>query len=117
MKGDDIAERLLRLAIGVAKLCKTLPHDRLGGHVAFQSMRASTGAGSNYEEARAAESRADFSHKSALAGKEVRETIYWLRFMAGAELTAADTGALLKEARELAAILVASARTARARDS
>jgi four helix bundle protein len=113
-KGENIAERLLLLAIAVAKLCKTLPHDRVGSHVSFQTLRASTGSGANYEEARAAESRADFIHKVALAAKEMRETIYWLRFIAGAELSELDVQPMVKEARELVAILVASGRTARA---
>jgi hypothetical protein len=33
----------------------------------------------NYEEARGAESRADFVHKVRIATKELREAHYWLR--------------------------------------
>ncbi|PKN31217.1 MAG: hypothetical protein CVU63_25085 [Deltaproteobacteria bacterium HGW-Deltaproteobacteria-20] len=41
-----------------------------------------TDCGSNYEEARGAESPADFVHKTRIALKEVRETRYWLRLAA-----------------------------------
>ena len=41
--------------------------------------KASTSIGANYEEAQAAESRADFVHKVAISLKESRESHYWLR--------------------------------------
>ena len=59
MKGDDIAERLLNFAAAVLRLCREMPGDPAGKHVSRQLMRSATGGGSNYEEARGAESRAD----------------------------------------------------------
>ena len=56
-----------------------LPQTYVGKHVARQLTRSSTAGGANYEEARCAESRADFAHKCNVAGKEVRESVYWLR--------------------------------------
>ena len=44
-----------------------------------QLERSGPGAGANYEEARGAESPADFVHKVRVALKELRETRYWLR--------------------------------------
>jgi four helix bundle protein len=44
-----------------------------------QLWRAGTSIGSNVEEAQAAQSRADFRSKMAIAAKEARETHYWLR--------------------------------------
>jgi four helix bundle protein len=77
-------------------------------------VRSATSAGANYEEARHAESRADFVHKVCLAAKELGEALYWLRLMDKLALLRAEP-TIQREADELIAILVASARTARAR--
>jgi len=78
-----------------------------------QLVRAATGGGSNYEEARGAESRADFVHKTSVAAKEVREALYWLKLVGQAKLSDKDIAELIKEADELVAILTSSVRTAR----
>ena len=87
MKGDDIAERLLRFAAAVLILCREMPGDAAGRHVSRQLMRSATGGGSNYEEARGAESRADFAHKVSIAAKEMRESLYWLKVVQKTELS------------------------------
>jgi four helix bundle protein len=83
--------------------------------VADQYVRAATGAGANYDEARAAESKADFIHKLGVAAKEMREASYWTDLVARSGWLQLDLRAHAREARELAAILGASLRTARAR--
>ena len=73
------------------------------------------GVGSNYNEARGTDSRADFCHKLQIALKEMRETHYWLSVIEKAELVA-DTRLLapvLDEATQLRAILGKSVATAR----
>ena len=111
--GSDIAARFLDLAARTFYVAKSFPRDATGRHVALQVIRSVTGGGANYEEARAAESRPDFIHKVGVAAKEVRETIYWLRFVHATKLTREPIGHLIREAIELAAILAASIRTAR----
>lgn len=117
MKGDDISERLRRLAGQVIKLCRALPRDYTCRHVAHQLVRAVSSGGSNYEEARGAESRADFIHKVSVASKELREALYWLGLAREAELFAVDTEPLSREADELVAILTSSIKTAKLRAS
>ena len=115
-KCDDIAERLLDVVDDVRRLLPTLPSDPPAKHAAKQPWRAATGGGSNYEEARASESCADFVHKVRVATKELRETLYWLRVLRRADW--ADSLAvnqLLDEVDQLIAILVVSARTAKSR--
>jgi four helix bundle protein len=111
--GGDIARRLLAFAVGALNLSRLLPRDFAGRHVSVQWIRSATGAGANYEEARAAESRADFVHKAAIAAKEMREACYWIDLIKSAGLVKVEVAPLLQEARELAAILGASVRTAR----
>jgi four helix bundle protein len=113
--GGDIAERLLQLAIAGVRAAAELPRDAAGRHVALQLVRSVTGAGANYEEARAAESRDDFVHKVRVAAKEAREAVYWLQLIGRCGWCKTDLRAHVREADELAAILGASARTASAR--
>ena len=116
MKGDNIATRLRRFAAGVVRLCRRLPADVAAKHIARQLVRAATGGGANYEEARGAESRADFIHKLGIANKEVREALYWLLLTQEAALVVdAELDALIREADDLVAILTSSIRTALAR--
>jgi four helix bundle protein len=116
-KGDDIAERLLGIAAQAVKVAGALPRNVAGRHVGTQLIRCGTSGGANYEEARAAESRADFIHKIGVATKEVRETSFWFRLIAKTSMYAGPLDGTLKEADELVAILVASIRTARAKTS
>lgn len=113
MKGDNIAERLLEFAVNVLRLAAHLPKNATGRHVMTQLVRAASGGGSNYEEARAAESRADFVHKVSISAKEAREALYWLRLIERAQLLETPVAALVREADELVAILTSSAKTAK----
>jgi four helix bundle protein len=115
MKGDDIADRLLTFAKRVLQLCRELAKDFGGKHVARQLIRCASGGDSNYEEARGAESLADFVHKMSVARKEVRESLYWLRLVKGDLADGPEIVALIGEANELTAILTSSVKTAKAR--
>ena len=88
----------------------------MGKHIARQLIRCSTSGGANYEEARSAESAADFVHKVAVAGKEVGETTYWLMLTGRAGLsTNQELAPWIDEGRQLVRILSACARTAKGR--
>jgi four helix bundle protein len=113
MKGDDIAARLVALAVTVVEIVDALPDTLAGRHVAGQLLRSGTSPGANYEEARGAESRRDFLHKLGIALKELQETRYWLRVVAGANLAqCAALRAVLPEVDALCRILGTSKRTA-----
>jgi four helix bundle protein len=116
-KGDDIAERLLDLAAGVLKLLPLLSKQPGAAALVKQLERCGPAGGANYEEARGAESPADFVHKLRIALKEVRETQYWLKLATRAGLIEhrSDAARLIEEAEQLIAILTASAKTVRRR--
>ena len=113
MKGDDIAERMLDFAVAMLGVTARLPTRGPGRHISSHLVRSSTAVGAHYEEARGAESRADFVHKIRLSAKESRESHYWLRLIKRARLIDGDFDCHIREADELAAILAASAKTAR----
>jgi len=78
-------------------------------------MAAGTSPGANYEEARGAESRADFVHKVRIATKELMESRYWLRLALRSQLVPERPATnLIAESSELIAILTTSAKTAKA---
>ena len=66
-------------------------------------------------EAGSSRENADFTHKLAIAKKEIRESLYWLRLIDGELLQDEQIAILIREARELSAILTTSVRTARMR--
>lgn len=112
MKGDDLAERLIELAVRVLAVVDALPRTVAARHIANQLARSGTSAGANYEEARGAESRADFAHKLGVAWKEIRETLYWLKVLQRRELIKPRRlEPLIQEAIELSSILAKSVST------
>lgn len=116
MKGDDIADRLLNLAVACLNLGAEIEASAAGKYIARQVTRSATSAGANYEEARSAESSADFVHKVGVAGKEMSETVYWLKVTSRAGIArTVDLVRWIDEGQQLVRILAASARTAKAK--
>ena len=104
----DIVERTAVFADRVVKLSFALPGNPAGWEIARQVVRAGMSVGANVEEAQAGESKADFLHKMRIARKECRESRYFLRRIANAELI--DPGrldGLIDEADQLVRILTA----------
>lgn len=113
----DLPSRTFEFARRVVVLCRTLDQKPGAGRtLANQLLRSATSVGANVEEAQAAQSRPDFLSKLSIACKEARETHYWLRLLAAAEVTSADRLApLTDEANQLVAILTAITRNTRRR--
>jgi four helix bundle protein len=114
MNPDILSDRLLDLAARVGNVVDALPDTRLGRHIASQLVRSGTSPLPNYEEARGAESRADFVHKLNIALKELRESRAWLRLIIRSELLpAVRLEELLDEATQLCNIVAKSVVTAK----
>jgi four helix bundle protein len=110
----DLDDRLLDYGVRVIKLVQALPPGLAGRRIGDQLLRSGTSVGANYEEAQGAESKADFIHKLQIALKELRESHYWLRLIAGAGLVQTSQMAeLIDEATQLRAILSKSVATAK----
>jgi four helix bundle protein len=111
-------ERYLAFGAATLRLLPQLPQNRVGAHVGDQLFRSATSVGAHLQEARAAESRADFIHKMQMALKEMREAAYWLALIRQAEILKEDAvSGLFRESRELVAILSHSIITAKARSN
>src|SRR6476646_8980040 len=116
MTSEELAERLINFAARIGKVVDALPDTRMGRHIAGQLVRCGTSPAPNYEEACAAESRADFIHKLMVALKELRESRCWLRLIVRSDLLPEQRmGELLAECIELCNILGQSVVTAKSR--
>jgi len=112
--GEDLAERLLDFAVQIIRLVNFLPKTAVGRYVGGQLMRSGASPGSNYEEARGAESKADFIHKLGIVLKELKESRFWLKLIQRTGLVASErVETLLRECKELCAIIAKSILTAR----
>jgi four helix bundle protein len=109
LKGENISKRFLDITIEILKLIKKLPTDYSGLHIGKQLLRSSTSSAANYEEARAAQSNADFIHKLKLSLKEIRESNYWLKIIDRSDiLKNSSTSNIITEFTELSNIIAKS---------
>ena len=112
--GDELAERLIDFAVRIIKIVNELPNTPVGRHLGGQLLRSGTSPGSNYEEARGAESKADFIHKLAIVLKELKESRFWLKVIKKSEIITTDeVDSLIQECEELCAIIAQSILTAK----
>jgi four helix bundle protein len=104
---NEFSVRIVRL---IRAFSKTVDGIEMGR----QLLRSGTSIGANYREANRAESKQDFIHKVGIAEKEASETVYWLEICEAAPLgEGPEVRALLKEAREITAIVTTIGRKAK----
>ena len=115
---DDLSERFMTFVVNIVKIEKQLCKTFSGRHIYGQLFRAGSSSGANYEEARAAESRADFIHKMQIVLKELRESHFWIKLIIAAKLITTDDEVmkfLYTESKELASISAKSIVTAKSK--
>jgi four helix bundle protein len=114
MQREDLGERLLRYGVLIIEVVQALPRTLVGRRIGDELLRSGTSVGAHYEEARAAESRSDFTHKLQVALKELRESNYWLRLLHRAQiLPSAQLAPVIEESDQLRAIPSKSVATAK----
>ncbi len=103
----DIRQRAFNFALRIIKLCQQLEEEPgVARTLSWQLLRSGTSIGANLEEAQAGQSKLDFISKNAIALKEARETIYWLRLLAASRIISEKRlVGLQKETEELAKII------------
>jgi four helix bundle protein len=103
----DIRERTFEFALRIIKLSQQLEEQAgVARTLGWQLLRSGTSIGANIEEAQAGQSKLDFISKNAIALKEARETVYWLRLLAASKVVSAKRlSGLQSEADELARII------------
>lgn len=78
-KTQKLLDRTFRFSVHCLRFLAEVPKDDINRVLIYQLAKSSTSIGANYEEAQAAESRADFAHKVGVSLKEARECHYWFR--------------------------------------
>ncbi len=108
-------QRTKAFSLRVLKLVQALPRSRTGDILGKQLLRAGMSVGANYRAACRAKSRADFENKLKIVEEECDEALFWLEILAESGLVkAVRLTSLMSEGNALLAIVVASAKTARA---
>ena len=110
----ELNTRTKAFGIRVIKLIDALPRTLAGQVIGRQLLRAATSVGANYRAACRAQSRAEFAAKLSIALEEADESLYWLELVRDTNLVKAERlSAVINEASELVAIMLASRRTAK----
>jgi|SRR5262245_32225450 len=107
----DLTERTRLFALAVIQFCRRLPRIPEAQEAASQLRRAARSVRANYRAARRGRSRAEFQAKLGVSFEEIDEVVDWLVDLRDSCI--AHDEALLKEARELAAIFAKAVSTAR----
>ncbi len=79
--------------------------------ISKQILRSGTSIGANIQEATAAFSKKDFTHKMSISSKEARETKYWLLLLKKSDITSIDVENHLTEIQSLINILTKIVKT------
>lgn len=83
----DIRERTFDFSLRIIRLCQQLEEQPgVARTLSRQLLRSGTSIGANVEEAQAGQSKLDFISKNAIALKEARETIHWLRLLTASKI-------------------------------
>ena len=114
--GKRLKERTREFALRTVRLYAALPKSAVAQVLGKQLLRAGTSVGAHYREGTRSRSNAEFVSKLEGALQELEESRYWLELLEAERLVpVAALTSLVREADELAAMLVASVRTVKAR--
>jgi len=107
-------DRTKAFALRVIRLFRSLPNRIDTQVLGKQLLRCGTSVAANYRAACRARSKAEFIARIAIVADEADEAVLWLELLIESGIIKSEmTVALLREARELAAILTASRQTAK----
>ena len=110
----DLRSRTKKWALRIIQFYSSLPKTTQAQVLGRQALRSGTSVGAHYREASRARSNPEFVSKIECGLQELDETVYWLELLVEAGILKQPTvQELLREAEELTAIFVASAKTAK----
>ncbi len=114
-KKESIIEiKSFEFALEIIKLYKELKKEN-EYVISKQVLRSGTSIGANVQEASAAFSKKDFTHKMSISSKEARETRYWLQLLDKSDLTNIDVKYELNQIEEIINILTKIVKTTQSR--
>ncbi len=114
MNREEMKARTKTYANRIVKLCSALPGNWIAQTLGRQLLRSGTSVGANYRAVCRAKSDSDFINKLRIVEEECDESLFWMELLVDNHFIKLPrlTG-LMKEADEILAIVVSSAKTAR----
>jgi len=97
MRENIVKDKSFLFAIRIVKLYKFLSDEKKEYVLSKQILRSGTSVGAMVREAEHAESINDFTHKMAIAQKEINETLFWLELLYETEYLKKDQFESLNE--------------------
>ncbi len=118
MKTENvIKDKSFAFAVRIVKLYQHLVEQKKEYVLSKQLLRSGTSVGAMVREAEHAESKNDFTHKLAIAQKEINESIYWLELLKETNyLTVMEFEGINKDAVEIIKLLTAILKSAKAKN-
>ena len=114
MTREEMRNRAKAFANRIVKLCSALPNGWIAQTLGKQLLRSGTSVGANYRAVCRAKSNSDFINKLRIVEEECDESLFWMELLVDNDLISASRlQDLMKEANEILAIVVSSAKTAR----
>jgi four helix bundle protein len=114
MTPEEMKRRTMAFAVAMVRELERVGPGRSADVIVRQAIRSSTSVAANYRAACLARSRAEFIAKLQIVLEEADESQLWLELLSE---TGIDDGvrftALVQEARELTAMIMASLKTSR----
>ena len=109
----DLKKRSNKFAHSCVKLALSLPSGVLENHAQKQIIRAATSVAANYRAANLGQTKKSFISKLSIVIEEADECIFWIEFLIDENILRKGIyEEVIREARELTAIFIASRKTA-----
>ena len=111
---EELRDRTKAFALRIIRLFRSLPYRTDTQVLGKQWLRCGTSGAANYRAGCRARSKQEFIARIGIVAEEADESVLWLELLNESGITKFEkTGELLREARELTAILTASQQTAK----
>jgi four helix bundle protein len=114
MTREEMKRRTKTYANRIVKQCSALPENWVARTLGKQLLRSGTSVGANYRAVCRAKSNSDFINKLRIVEEECDESLFWMELLVDNDFVKPSLlESLMKEADEILAIVVSSAKTAR----
>jgi four helix bundle protein len=111
---EQLRDRTKAFALRVIRLFRSLPYRTDTQVLGKQLLRCGTSVAANYRAVCRARSKSEFIARIGIVAEEADECVLWLELLTESGIVKPEmTAELLKEARELTAIITASQQTAK----
>jgi four helix bundle protein len=111
---EELRDRTKAFALRIIRLIRSLPYRTDTQVLGKQLLRCGTSVAANYRAVCRARSKAEFIARIGIVAEEADEAVLWIELLTESGIVKQElTRDLLKEAKELSAILTTSQQTAK----